>query len=108
MSEVRLRPLAEADLVERTRYYRSEGGDELGGRFFDTAIESLRAIERMPGAGLLRIGELCDVPGLRSCRLAGFPCGWFYFERVDHVDVVRLLAYAQDLATVLGDLDQEW
>ena len=105
MSEVRLRPLAEADVVERTRYHRSEGGDELGGRFFDAAIEGLQAIQRMPGAGSPRIGELCDVPGLRSHRVTGFPSGWFYFERVDYVDVVRLLAYAQDLATVLADLD---
>jgi len=107
VNEARLRPLAEADLVERTMYYGSEGGDELGGRFFDTAIESLRAIETMPGAGSLRIGELCDVPGLRSRRVAGFPCGWFYFERVDHVDVVRLVAYAQDLATILSGVDQD-
>jgi toxin ParE1/3/4 len=107
VSDVRLRPLAEVDLVERARHYRSEGGDELGGRFFDTAIESLRAIERMPGVGSPRIGELCAVPGLRSHRLAGFPCGWFYFERVDHVDVVRLLAYAQDLAMILDDVGED-
>ncbi|MDH3731331.1 MAG: type II toxin-antitoxin system RelE/ParE family toxin [Acidimicrobiia bacterium] len=106
MIEVRLRPLAEADLVERTTYYRLEGGDELGGRFFDTAIEGLQAIQRMPGAGSPRIGELCDVPGLRSHRVTGFPCGWLYLERVDYVDVVRLLAYAQELATILGDLDE--
>ena len=62
----------------------------------------------MPGSGSPQIGELCDVPGLRSRRVTGFPCGWFYFERVDHVDVVRLLAYAQDLATILGDLDENW
>ena len=93
--------------MERTRYYGSEGGEELGGRFFDAAIEALGAVERMPGAGSLRIGELSGVPGLRSRRLEGFPCGWFYFERVDHVDVVRLPAYAQDLATVLGDIDQD-
>ncbi len=107
MIEVRLRPLAEVDLVERVRHYRSEGGDELGGRFFDRAIESLRVIEQMPRAGSPRTGELCDVPGLRSHRVAGFPCGWFYFERNDYVDVVRLLAYAQDLATILGDIDQD-
>jgi toxin ParE1/3/4 len=95
--------------VERTRYYRSEGGEELGGRFFNAAIESLGAVESMPGAGSPRIGELCGVPGLRSRRVAGFPCGWFYFERADHVDVVRLVAYAQDLATLLGDVDQhDW
>ena len=50
---------------------------------------------------------MCGVDGLRSRRLARFPCGWFYFERADHVDVVRLLAYAQDLETVLGDLNPD-
>ena len=107
MSEARLRPLAEDDLVERTRYYRSAGGDALGERFFETAIVSLRSIERMLGAGSPRIGEMCDVPGLRSSRLAGFPCGWFYFDRGGHVDVVRLLALAQDPATILGDADED-
>ncbi|MGB5755881.1 MAG: type II toxin-antitoxin system RelE/ParE family toxin [Acidimicrobiales bacterium] len=107
MSEVRLRPLAEADLAELTSYYRVEGGEELGARFFDTAIDALRMVGRMPGTGSLRIGELSGVPGLRSRRLAGFPCGWFYFERDDYADVVRLLSYAQDLATMLGDVDQD-
>jgi len=107
VTEVRLRPLAEVDLVERTRYYRTEGGDELGERFFDMAMEGLSTIERMPGVGSPRIGELCDISGLRSIRVVGFPCGWFYLERVDHVDVVRLLAHAQDLATILGDLVED-
>ena len=107
MIEVRLRPLAEVDLVERVRYYRSEGGEGLAGRFFERAIESLKVIERIPSAGSQRTGELCDVPGLRSHRVAGFPCVWFYFERNDYVDVVRLLSYAQDLATILGDIDQD-
>lgn len=107
MTTARLRPLAETDLVERTRYYRSVGGDELGERFFDAAISSLRSVERMPGAGSPRIGELCDVPSLRVQRVLGFPCGWFYLVRVDHVDVVRLLAYTQDLVTILGGLDHD-
>ncbi|WP_420442874.1 type II toxin-antitoxin system RelE/ParE family toxin [Candidatus Poriferisodalis sp.] len=107
MTDIRLRPLAEADLVERSEYYRSQGGDSLGARFFDAAIEALRDIERMPGAGSPRIGEMCGIDGLRSRRLERFPYGWFYFERSDHVDVVRLLAYAQDLETILGDLNQD-
>ena len=107
MTDVRLRPMAEADLVERSEYYRSEGGDSLSERFFDAAIEALRDIERMPGAGSPRIGEMCGIDGLRSRRPARFPCGWFYFERGDYVDVVRLLAYAQDLETILGDLNQD-
>jgi len=107
VTTARLRPLAETDLIDRTRYYRTEGGDQLGARFFDTAIASLRAIEHMPGAGSPRVGELCEIPGLRVRRIIGLPCGGFYFIRADHLDVVRLLADAQDLPAMLADLDHE-
>ncbi len=106
MTVARLRPLAEDDLVERTRYYRHEGGPALGERFFHTAIAALKAIENMPHAGSPRVGELCDIPGLRVWRVTGFPCGWFYFVGEQHADVVRLLADAQDLPAVLSDLEQ--
>jgi toxin ParE1/3/4 len=43
MTTAQLRPLAEADLIARTRHYRREGGEELGARFFDAAIDALRA-----------------------------------------------------------------
>ncbi|WP_420451471.1 type II toxin-antitoxin system RelE/ParE family toxin [Ilumatobacter sp.] len=101
-----LRPQAEVDLVERTHYYRDEGGSDLGERFFDAAITALNAIGRMPGAGSPRIGEVCGIDGLRVRRIPNFPCGWFYFASSDHVDVVRLLADAQDIAAVLADIDQ--
>jgi len=100
----RLRPQAETDLVERTRYYRAEGGADLGVRFFDAAIASLRAIEEMPGAGSPRVGELCDIPGLRVRTVRGSPVGWLYFIHDDHVDVVRILAEAQELPAFLADL----
>lgn len=102
-----LRPQAEVDLVERARYYRDEGGDELGGRFFDTAMAALDAIGRMPGAGSPRLGESCGIDGLRVRRIPNFPCGWFYFASDDRVDVVRLLADAQDIAAVLADIEPE-
>jgi toxin ParE1/3/4 len=105
VTTTRLRALAEADLVERTRYYRREGGDQLGERFFRAAIAALNAIGRMPGAGSPRIGELCGVPGLRFRSVAGFPCGWFYFIAADDVD--RLLAEAQDLPALLADTEHQ-
>ena len=80
-------------------------GGSAGG--LSTAISSLRSVERMPSAGSPRIEESCDVPGLRVQRVPGFPCGWFNLVRVDHVDVVRLLAYTQDLVTILGGLDHD-
>lgn len=95
--------MAETDLVDRTRYYRREGGDVLGERFFDAAIATLDSIRRMPGAGSPGLGERCGVPGLRFRRVAGFPCGWFYFVATDHIDVVRLLADAQDLPAILAE-----
>lgn len=106
MTLARLRPLAETDLIERTRHYRSEAGQQVGERFFDNAVNALRTIEKMPGIGSPRLGELCDVPGLRSFRISGFPCGWFYFHREDYIDVVRLLSYAQDLPNLLADVDE--
>lgn len=73
---------AAADLVERTRYYRHEGDDQLGERFFGAAIAALDAIGRVPGAGSPRVGELCGVPGLRFRSVAGFPCGWSTSSRL--------------------------
>lgn len=105
MTQVRLRPLAETDLVEQTRYYASEGGEELGGRFFDTAISTLNTVANRPEGGSLRIGELCEVESLRVRQVKGFPCGWFYLIRDDHIDVVRLLGYAQDLPAELSELE---
>lgn len=107
MIPARLRPLAEADLVERTRYYLVNAGDGIAARFFDEAIRALRAVERTPGAGSPPIGERCDVPGLRVRRIAGFPCGWFSVVRQNHIDVVRLLADAQHLAAGLNGLDDD-
>ena len=102
MTQAWLRPQAEADLIDRTARYRSTGGDELGKRFFDAAMASLRSVERMPGIGSPVIGETCDIPGLRSCSVKGFTVHWFYFVADEHLDVVRLLADALDLPAMLG------
>jgi toxin ParE1/3/4 len=97
-----LRPLAEADLVQRSRHYRRAGGGPLGDRFFDAAIAALRRIEVGPGIGSTRVGELIGLAGLRRVGAEGFPCGWFYVERPEVIDVVRLLADRQDIAAALG------
>lgn len=106
MRPVRLRPLAEQDLVDQTNYYANEAGVELAERFFNTAVETLQTVGDRPEGGSLRIGELSEVDGLRVRRIRGFPSGWFYFVRSDFVDVVRLLGFAQDLPGELADLDE--
>lgn len=103
MKPVALRPLAEADLVQRSRYYGTEGGDDVVARFFDAAIDALTSIGEMPGVGSPAIGHLTGVPGLRRIGVEGFPCGWYYFERSDEIDVVRLLADRQNITALLGE-----
>ncbi len=105
MTKAWLRPLAEADLINKTAHYRSAGGNKLAEQFFDSALASLRSIERMPGIGSPLVGEMCDIAGLRSCPVKGFPIHWYYFIAENHLDVVRLLADAQDLPTILSPTD---
>ena len=67
------------------------------------ARKAIDQLERNPGIGSPRIGELLDIPGLRSWRLSGFPLVWFYFERDDHLDFTRLLGERQDILSILRD-----
>ena len=101
MKRAHLRPQAEADLLEATRHYATEGSLELAERMFDAAIAALEPIERMPGMGSPRLGQLCEIPGLRSWRVTDVPMQWLYFEADDHLDVVRLLGDRQDIIAIL-------
>lgn len=69
---------------------------------FDAAIAALEPIERMPGTGSPRQGQLCEIPGLRSWRVSDFPMQWLYFEARDHLVVVRLLGDRQDIVAILS------
>lgn len=101
MKRAHLRPQAEADLLEAARHYATEGSVELAERMFDAAIAALEPIERMPGMGSPRLGQLCEIPGLRSWRVTDFPMQWLCFEAEDHLDVVRLLGERQDIIAIL-------
>jgi toxin ParE1/3/4 len=97
-----LRPQAEVNLMDATRHYEREGGIELAEHMVDAAIAALEPIERMLEMGSPRLGLLCEIPGLRSWRVAGFPMQWLCFEAEDHLDVVRLIGDRQDVVAILG------
>jgi toxin ParE1/3/4 len=102
LKQARLRPQAEADLVAAAQHYRREGGVALAERMFEAALVALKPIERMPGMGSPRLGQLCEIPGLRAWRVEGFPMLWLYFEADDHLDVVRLLGERQDIVAIMN------
>ncbi len=99
-----LRPLAEQDLIDITRWYAEQGGNKLAERAFDNARKALAAVERMPGLGSPAIGETSGLSGLRHWGVEKFPVRWYCFEREDPLDVVRLLGDRQDIAAILISL----
>ena len=62
---------------------------------------ALDQIELEPGVGSPVLGKALGIPDLRSWRVSGFPLLWFYFERDNHLDVVRLLGERQNIAAIL-------
>ena len=98
-----LRPQALRDQQGEVRYYRKEGGTRLALKVAKATNEALDQVELEPGMGSPRLGKVLGIPGLRTWRVGKYPLLWCYFERGDHLDVVRLLGERQDLAAILGD-----
>jgi toxin ParE1/3/4 len=97
-----LRPQASRDQQSEARYYRNEAGTRVAVRLVKATNAALDQIELDPGIGSPLVGKRLGIPGLRTWQVAKFPLLWFYFERGDHLDVVRLLGERQDIAAILG------
>ena len=98
-----LRPQALRDQQGEVRYYRKEGGIRVAVKLANATNTALDQIELDPGIGSPTLGKLLGIPGLRTWRVSKFPLLWCYFERGDHLDVVRLLGERQDITAILGD-----
>ena len=97
-----LRPQALRDQQGEARYYRGEAGTRVAVRLVKATNAALDQIELEPGIGSPVLGSRLGIPGLRTWQVKKFPLLWFYFERDDHLDVVRLLGERQDVAAILG------
>jgi toxin ParE1/3/4 len=102
LNSARLRPQALADQRNEVRHYRREGGSRLAVRFVNASDRALQQIELDPGLGSPVLGKYLGITGLKTWRLAKFPLIWVYFEKRDHLDVVRLLGQRQDVSGILG------
>ena len=97
-----LRPQALRDRLVEVRYYRKEAGTKVAVRLVKPTNTALDQIELDPRIGSPVLGKILGIPGLRTLRVSKFPLLWFYFERDDHLDVVRMLGERQDVAAILG------
>lgn len=103
MKPARLRPQAKRDRVAEIRHYREAAGSRVAETLVLATEHALDLLERQPGMGSPLLGEQLGIPMLRSWRVTGFPLIWFYVERDDHLDVIRLLGERQDVLAILAD-----
>ena len=71
-------------------------------RLVEATNAALDQIELDPGIGSPVMGKVLDIANLQTWQATKFPLLWFYFERNDHLDVVRLLGDSRDIAAILS------
>jgi len=96
-------PAAQADIDDTAEYISIDNVDA-GYRFLVGVDETLDRLIDMPGLGTPREYLNNRLSGLRSVPIRGFR-NWLLFYRVvqDHVEVIRVLHGARDLAALFLD-----
>lgn len=104
MKRVIPRPKADREIDAAILYYASENLN-VARDFLDEVRTAFSRIAVMPRAGSLRFAHELALPGLRAYPLHDFPYLFFYFEREDHIDLVRVLHTHRDIFNLLLDLE---
>jgi len=63
--------------------------------------KALAALEINPTIGLPALGKEIGIEGLRTWRVDGYPLSFWYFDRDDCIDVLRLVGQRQDQGDML-------
>jgi toxin ParE1/3/4 len=101
MKPARLRPQARRDRLAEIKHYRDVAGPQVAETLVMATEHALDMLERQPAMGSPTVGQALNLLGLRTWRVTGFPLMWFYVERDDHLDVIRLLGERQDVLRLL-------
>ena len=91
-----LRPQAREDRRSEVHYYRQEAGAAIADKLVRAMAKALQDLERNPSIGSPSLGRLLGIDELRTWRLQGLPLTYWYFERADHIEVIRLVGQRQD------------
>lgn len=101
-----LRAQAQRDIESAITYYAVEADADVALRFVDNLAQAYRAISSRPATGSPRYAQELDLPGLRSRNVKRFPYTIFYIERVDHIDLWRVLHSQRDIPAWFGEVHQ--
>jgi toxin ParE1/3/4 len=80
--------------------YRKEAGAAVADKLVKAMAKALQDLERNPSIGSPALGKLLGIDELRTWRLQGFPLTFWYLEREDHIEVIRLVGQRQDQGDV--------
>ncbi|WP_174299233.1 type II toxin-antitoxin system RelE/ParE family toxin [Caulobacter sp. S45] len=100
------RARARIDIQTAAEYYLDEAGEAVAMAFLDAVEAAFGAIAAHPGAGSPRYAHALSLPGLRSHALATYPYLVFYVERVEQIDVLRVLHAKRDIPGLIGDMEE--
>ena len=103
MKPCKLREAARQDRREEVSYYRKEASAVVAAKLVAALEKTLKALATNPALGSPALGKSLGIDGLRTWIVDGFPLSFWYFERSDAIDVVRLLGHRQDQAGILRD-----
>ena len=91
------REQANRDVDDALAYYLMENAESAALGFVDALEQAYTHINRHPGTGSPRYAHELNLPGLRFWPLTRYPYRAFYVERVDHIDVWRVLHGQRDI-----------
>jgi toxin ParE1/3/4 len=75
---------------------RQEAGAAVADKLVQAIAKALQDLERSASIGSPALGRHPGIDELRTWRLQGLPLTFWYFERADHIEVIRLAWQRQD------------
>lgn len=97
------RELASSDIDQAITHYLEQDAPAAATGFVDALERAYAHISKHAATGSPRYAHELDIPGLRSWPLNKYPYLVFYVERVNHVDVWRVLHMKRDIPAWMVD-----
>ena len=91
-----LRSQAREDRRSEVHFYRQKAGAAVANKLVKAMAKALQDLERNPSIGSPALGILLGIDERTTWRLQGFPLTCWYFERADHIEVIRWVRQRQD------------
>lgn len=101
MKRIERRVRATQDLEDAFAHYIDVADVFVAERFMNEVERAIAHISQHPGTGSPRYSQILGNEQFRFWTLNKFPYAVFYLERVDYIEIVRVLHQSQNIAAHL-------